>query len=306
MRTGIVKIESMSVDELFKLASMFSKTELVPKDCRNNPAAMLIKWERGYTLGLTPMESLQSISVINGTPALWGDAMLAICMASSDFIDIEETLEGEGDDLVAICIAKRKGKSDAKRTFSMKNAKRAGLLSKDNWVKYPERMLQVRARGFALRDRFPDKIKGFITVEEAMDIPVEKEVNESPKTVNVASYNRKSAKLADELGGKASEAVNEPSYAKDDAVEAEYTEESKADDNKQEQSPGLLLKHYIGGINSCTDMETLKEVFGEAWTGLKAEGKTEDMEKLKQEYDNKKFILEMNEAEKEKVAVNQN
>jgi hypothetical protein len=31
-------------------------------------------------------------------------------------------------------------------------------------------MLQMRARGFASRDAFPDSLKGFITVEEAKDI----------------------------------------------------------------------------------------------------------------------------------------
>jgi hypothetical protein len=33
-------------------------------------------------------------------------------------------------------------------------------------------MLQMRARGFALRDAFPDVLRGVITVEEAADYPV--------------------------------------------------------------------------------------------------------------------------------------
>lgn len=34
-------------------------------------------------------------------------------------------------------------------------------------------MMQMRARGFALRDAFPDVLKGMITAEEAQDYPDE-------------------------------------------------------------------------------------------------------------------------------------
>ena len=37
-------------------------------------------------------------------------------------------------------------------------------------------MMQHRARGNAIRDAFPDVIKGLITVEEAQDYPAEKPV----------------------------------------------------------------------------------------------------------------------------------
>jgi hypothetical protein len=37
-------------------------------------------------------------------------------------------------------------------------------------------MLQMRARGFALRDAYPDVLKGLITAEEAQDFPAERDV----------------------------------------------------------------------------------------------------------------------------------
>ena len=59
---------------------------------------------------------------------------------------------------------------ETKKTFSMAEAKHAKLTGKAGaWQNYPNRMLQLRARGFALRDSFPDAIKGLITVEEARD-----------------------------------------------------------------------------------------------------------------------------------------
>jgi hypothetical protein len=47
-------------------------------------------------------------------------------------------------------------------------------------------MLQMRARGFALRDAFPDVLKGLITAEEAQDMPVDEVIN---KPVKIASNN---------------------------------------------------------------------------------------------------------------------
>jgi hypothetical protein len=49
-------------------------------------------------------------------------------------------------------------------------AKRAGLLAKGGvWIQYPERMLKLRARGFCLRDAFPDALKGIKPREEVED-----------------------------------------------------------------------------------------------------------------------------------------
>ena len=72
--------------------------------------------------------------------------------------------------MTAVCQAKRRGDPHpVEGRFSMADAKRAGLASKDVWKSYPRRMLQMRARGFALRDAFPDVLRGLVTAEEAAD-----------------------------------------------------------------------------------------------------------------------------------------
>jgi hypothetical protein len=53
------------------------------------------------------------------------------------------------------------------RTFSVADAIRAGLWRKPGpWCDYPRRMLQMRARAFALRDAFPDVLGGLYLREE--------------------------------------------------------------------------------------------------------------------------------------------
>lgn len=72
--------------------------------------------------------------------------------------------------MVAFCEAKRKDSgSVVKQRFSVADAKLAGLWGKAIWKQYPRRMLQMRARAFALRDAFADVLKGLSVSEEASD-----------------------------------------------------------------------------------------------------------------------------------------
>ncbi len=154
-----------------QLAGKLASSELVPKSFRGKPQDLFICWAMGYQVGLTPEQSMQCIAVINGKPAMWGDDMLALCMAHKDFDDIIE--EPLLKDLAVVgysCIVKRKGKADKTNIFTLDMAKRAGLLAKGGvWTQYPERMLKLRARGFSLRDAFPDALKGIKSREEVED-----------------------------------------------------------------------------------------------------------------------------------------
>ena len=163
-------LEPTNLTEAMDFAKVIAQSPMVPDAYRGQPANVLVAVQWGYELGLAPMQALQNISVINGKPSIWGDSMLALVKAHPAFRGIKEYMDGE----VAVCIVKRalpNGEiEETKKTFSMAEAKHAKLTGKAGaWQNYPNRMLQLRARGFALRDSFPDAIKGLITVEEARD-----------------------------------------------------------------------------------------------------------------------------------------
>lgn len=161
-----------SLDEAMRFADMIASTDLAPKDYRGKPGNILVAIQMGSELGLNPMQALQSISVINGRPAVWGDGALALVRSHPACEGINEGVDGEGDKRHGWCEVKRRGQPPQRRTFSIADAKRAGLLGKPGpWQQYQDRMLQMRARGFAIRDVFPDALRGVITVEEARDIP---------------------------------------------------------------------------------------------------------------------------------------
>ena len=134
----------------------------------------LIAMQYGAEIGMSPMQSLQSLAVINGKPTLYGDALPALVHASGLMEDYQEYFEGTGDNLTAVCKAKRKGMATPiVGTFSMADAKKAGLIGKSGpWSSYPSRMLQVRARAFCFRDGFADCLRGLAIREEVEDYSV--------------------------------------------------------------------------------------------------------------------------------------
>ena len=160
-------------DDAFRFAKMVAASEFAPKDFKGKPESCLLAIQHGSEVGLSPMQSLQSIAVINGRPTIWGDAALALVQSSPVCEYVREYTEGEGDNLTAVCEAKRRGyPQPTVSRFSMADAKRAGLAGKSGpWTQYPARMLTLRARGFALRNAFADALRGLITAEEAQDYP---------------------------------------------------------------------------------------------------------------------------------------
>ena len=171
-----------SFDDAFRFAKMVSGSEFAPKDFKGKPESCMLAIQHGSEVGLSPMQSLQSIAVINGRPTIWGDAALALVQSSPVCEYVKEYTEGQGDNLTAVCEAKRRGyPAPTVSRFSMADAKRAGLAGKTGpWSQYPERMLQLRARGFALRNAFADALRGLITAEEAQDYP-QPVVSETPR-----------------------------------------------------------------------------------------------------------------------------
>jgi hypothetical protein len=167
-------LEPSTLSEAMQFAGMLARSTMVPKDFLGKPENILVAIQWGREVGLGPMQALQGIAVINGRPSIWGDAALALVRAHPDCQDVIETVTGDGEQMVATCEVRRRGSQPVVRTFTVADAKKAGLWGKQGpWAQYPRRMLQMRARGFAIRDAFPDALRGVVTTEEAQDTPVD-------------------------------------------------------------------------------------------------------------------------------------
>jgi len=174
--TRQIGLTPQSIDEALKMAEMLSKSSMVPKDYINNPGNIIVAIQWGAEIGLPPLQAMQNLAVINGRPALWGDAVIALVRGSGLLEDIREEIH----DTEATCTVKRKGEQPVTRIFSVEDAKRAGLYGKQGpWQQYPKRMLQMRARAWALRDVFPDVLRGVHVAEEAQDMPNERPMGQA-------------------------------------------------------------------------------------------------------------------------------
>jgi hypothetical protein len=163
-----------NLEEAMRFAELLSKSSIVPKDYQGSPGNILIAIQWGMEIGLQPLQALQNIAAINGRPCLWGDAMLALVRGSG----LLESIQEDVSDQEATCTVKRKGATEpVSRTFTIDDAKKAGLLGKQGpWQQYPKRMMQMRARSWALRDEFTDVLKGIASAEEQSDVHEEKDI----------------------------------------------------------------------------------------------------------------------------------
>jgi hypothetical protein len=155
--------------EVMQIAEIIFASRLSPEGFKT-PQAVAVAIMHGAEIGLTPMLSVQRIAVINGRPTLWGDGVPALVRGSGLCEYIEEYIDGDGDNRVAVCKSKWRGEpKETVRKFSVEDAKTAELWGTRNWKKFPERMLQMRARGFLTRDLYADVLGGMYLKEEIED-----------------------------------------------------------------------------------------------------------------------------------------
>ncbi|WP_068318977.1 recombinase RecT [Polycladidibacter hongkongensis] len=231
MKSGgsVAAIVPETFDEVYRLASAAVAAKMTPNSI-DTPEKATIAIMQGLEVGMTPMVALQSIAVINGTPSIWGDGALGLIRGSGLCESIREWKEGTGDQLTAYCEVKRKGEAEpVTRSFSMDEAKAAQLLGKKGpWQQYPTRMLQMRARSWALRDGFADVLKGLAIAEEAQDY--DRRAVPEPQTSSfqqrLEARKTQQIKTTNE-GFTAAQEVIEAELIPQDETQAEYTANAK-------------------------------------------------------------------------------
>lgn len=126
---------------------------------------------KGRELGIPPMQAFSSIAVIQGKPTMGAELMLSLIYkncpgAVVNFVEVSDER--------CVLEAKRPTKESKFTTFkfSLDDAKKAGLLSKDSWQKYPRAMLKARAITEMARTIFPDAISGVSYTPEELGAEV--------------------------------------------------------------------------------------------------------------------------------------
>lgn len=173
-------LQPSTLDQALSIAEALSRSTFIPKCYQGNPSNILVAMQMGSEIGLGPLQSLQSICVINNQPSLFGDALMALVQGSAlcewfcDGFD-EESQCGWAR-------TKRRCRQKTEQKFTMDMARRAGLTEKSGpWKQYPERMCKLKARNWLCRDVYPDVLRGLsrLNVVER-DLLEEKVVSDVP------------------------------------------------------------------------------------------------------------------------------
>jgi hypothetical protein len=196
--------------DYLRLAEAISRTELVPQALRGRPDAVVAVMMAGYELGVAPMQALQSINLIQGTPSLSAELMRALILQSGHQIIVEATNE-------AATVQYRRRDWPVEKwseiTYTIDDAKRAGLVewyekwetsqqgkrfkrtwnphgpdprpawvdddrtehkTGDNYFSRPRSMLTARATSEAARNAFADVLAGLsYTPDEILEfVPI--------------------------------------------------------------------------------------------------------------------------------------
>jgi hypothetical protein len=121
----------------------------------NTPEKAIALALAGRELGLPMMQAIRSIHIIEGKPVMSADLMAALVhrRIPGALLRIAETSNTK-----CVVEAGRAGQKSTLFTFTIEDAKAAGLLGKDNWRKYPRAMLRARCLAEAVRAAFPDSM----------------------------------------------------------------------------------------------------------------------------------------------------
>lgn len=155
-----LQVQVQTLEMCRQLGQYYSRTAMVPKQYqgKQEDSAVAIQW--GMEIGLQPLQALQNIACINGSPSLWGDAVIALVKGSG----VCEYIHTDWDDATstATVTTRRKGEQqEESRSYSLEDAKKAGLAGRQTYQQHAKRMIQARARSHVLRDVYADILKGF-------------------------------------------------------------------------------------------------------------------------------------------------
>ena len=218
------------------LADVICDTEMVPQVLRGRPAAIVAVVLSGHELGLGPMQSLQTIDLIQGRPALSPEGMRALVLARGHGFDVDAT-----DEYATVLCRRREWPPEREWrafTFTLADAERAHLLGKDNWARYPEAMLTARATGKACRALFADVIAGLGYTPDEVDVPA---ANMPPRSTPPAGASQAPEVTQCAIEGAAE--VVADILAEPDAVRASFRDWRKAKGHPQEPtSPEMVAE----------------------------------------------------------------
>ena len=235
-----------NLDELISFAGRLVRDGAAPK--KWTVGQVIIAIQAGQQVGLGLLGGLQQGAVINGIFSWRGQAALALIQNSPKCRPgtLDFGCRGGGDLKEGWARAWRVNyPSPSERTFSVSDARRAGLWNKEGpWHDYRDGQLGWRAVGLLARTVFPDVLGGFPLAEEAVDFDEKPKRSPARPELSPPTHDP----LMDAIAGKP-DADTSDTKARE-AVEAELVPDGPVDTN-----PGNACEHGVLVGDECSECD---------------------------------------------------
>jgi hypothetical protein len=164
------RYEPRDLPSAITLARMIAASPLCPQPLRGREADVLLVMMTGADMGLTTMQSLRNLHVINGRVGLSAAMIRGRCQKHPD-CEIFEVAEADAAHAV-IEVKKRSWGERRLVAWTLEDAQRAGLVQPDSlWGKWPQEMCVARATTRAASMYFPEVTSGLLSEEDLREMP---------------------------------------------------------------------------------------------------------------------------------------
>ena len=159
------QVTETTLETQLAYAAEIAKSGLIPENFRKRPENVLVAIEWGRELGLTPIASLNEIYVVHGSPSLSAKAMLMLARRAGHRVRVT------GEATQATCQIVRADDPDYPHevTYTLDDAKQAGLMGNTGWKNDPKTMLRWRAVANAVRLACPEVLGGISYLPEEVE-----------------------------------------------------------------------------------------------------------------------------------------
>jgi hypothetical protein len=209
---GHLAVMPRSIDEIWRLATLMVKSKMCPHSFKDDPTSITIAIAWGMEIGLSAMQAIQGIAIINNRPAIWGDTMVAVMLIHPEYDSHDEEIvrDQDGNAIGARYTVRRKkgGKvASLTREFFRADALAAGLLSKDTYKAYPADMFLSKARSRAIRGLFADALRGMGSADELIDVVPQQEPQRVVATAEPIRQPQRKVVVAADMAAEPSQVV---------------------------------------------------------------------------------------------------
>jgi len=149
------------LNQILIVCEHFLKSGSLPSSYKN-ASQVLMAIQAGRELGMKPVESLNGMMIINGQIKLWGTALTGRITSLGYKIKWGACTDREA----LVSIIDPDGEATSLETYTIEEAKTAGLLGKQNWRGHAKTMLRWRALSNAVKFNFPHLLQGHSLVED--------------------------------------------------------------------------------------------------------------------------------------------